>query len=276
MSPKKAFIDTTVLTDALLKSTKGRMAVSAMNSFDETLLPVYAIKEFKQGPLRYYRWVHNTLATTKSLADTLQALHGLASTPRRSFALTTIEALIEAAAGTLKGKVTKPELISIYGSKATPDESLADSFRLALKTRIYNAWDDRRAVTTSVIQELPCYTETPPFERNGLIELDNRKCSPNDGCCLDPDIRKKNADVAKLAEVVKTQPKKRENENRYKVLHEIARKPSEKLSEEYCIGLGDAYFALFCPKGATILTTNTKDHEPLAEALGKTVIRPKA
>jgi hypothetical protein len=92
---------------------------------------------------------------------------------------------------------------------------------------------------------------------------------------LGPTIRKKIPDIKILAEVVKAQPKKNENVNRYKVLHEIGRKPTNPLTEEYCIGLGDAYFALYCPKTATILTTNMKDHKPLAEALGKRAERPK-
>lgn len=275
MSPKKAFVDTTVLTDALLKKTKGDVARSGLNKFDETLLPVYAIKEFKQGPLRYYKWAHNTLATTKSFADTLEALQRLASTRQRNLSLTSMEALAEAAAGTLKGKITRTELVSIYGSKATPDESLADTFRLAIKTQIYNAWDDRRAITTGVVQELACYTESDPYERNGHIVLDDRSCKPVKECSLGPSIRKRNSDIETLAGVVKGQPKKSENENRYKILHEIARKPTDPLPEDYCIGLGDAYFALFCPKDATILTTNIKDHQPLAEALGKSVERPR-
>lgn len=276
MSPRKAFLDTTVLTDILLKATKGRVARASLATFDETLLPVYAIKEFKEGPLRYYRWAYNTLQTTKSFADTLAALHSIASTPQRNLTLTAIEALIEASGSTLKGQLTRSELVSLFGSKATPDESLADAFRLSIKVRIYNAWDERRKVTTRVVNELACYTESDPVENRGLIELRDRRCKPTKECCLGPDVRKRISDVKALAEVVKNQSSKSENVNRYKVLHEIGRKPTSPLPEEYCKGLGDAYFALYCPKDATILTTNIKDHKPLAEALGKSAERPTA
>jgi hypothetical protein len=42
-----------------------------------------------------------------------------------------------------------------------------------------------------------------------------------------------------------------------------------------CRRLGDAFFALYAPPDAVILTTNIKDHAPLAEALGKQARIPK-
>jgi hypothetical protein len=36
-----------------------------------------------------------------------------------------------------------------------------------------------------------------------------------------------------------------------------------------CRKLGDAFFALCAPQDAVILTTNLKDHAPLANAMGK-------
>jgi hypothetical protein len=41
-----------------------------------------------------------------------------------------------------------------------------------------------------------------------------------------------------------------------------------------CQALGDAYFAFFAPDDADILTTNLKDHCPLAESIGKTAVGP--
>ena len=47
-----------------------------------------------------------------------------------------------------------------------------------------------------------------------------------------------------------------------------------RLTEEQCRFVGDAVFAFFCPDDAAILTTNVKDHKPLAEAIGKDVDWP--
>ncbi|MCP4201222.1 MAG: hypothetical protein GY769_04735 [bacterium] len=47
------------------------------------------------------------------------------------------------------------------------------------------------------------------------------------------------------------------------------------MPEKVCRALGDAIFALYCPEGAEILTTNVKDHRPLAEAVNRRVVSPR-
>jgi hypothetical protein len=39
------------------------------------------------------------------------------------------------------------------------------------------------------------------------------------------------------------------------------------MSPEDCQRFGDAYFVLFCPEDAELLTTNVRDIEPMANAL---------
>ena len=46
------------------------------------------------------------------------------------------------------------------------------------------------------------------------------------------------------------------------------------MTERMCDDLGDAIFAFFAPPGSVILTTNMRDFEPLAGALGKSVEKP--
>jgi hypothetical protein len=90
----KAFVETSVLTDALLKpGVRSSAAISAINGFDESLLPVYAIKEFKAGPLRKFCWFHAKLSTTKSFSRSVEQLRRMASTPQRYFTSTALEAL---------------------------------------------------------------------------------------------------------------------------------------------------------------------------------------
>lgn len=52
------------------------------------------------------------------------------------------------------------------------------------------------------------------------------------------------------------------------------RNPKRPIEDKDCRSLGDAVFAFLAPDGATILTTNERDHKPLAEALGKKVETP--
>jgi hypothetical protein len=46
------------------------------------------------------------------------------------------------------------------------------------------------------------------------------------------------------------------------------------MSEKTCRNLGDAFFALFAPQDAVVLTTNLKDHSVLAKALNKKAEAP--
>ena len=272
----KAFVDTTILTDILLKpSEKGKIAKNALKTFKESLLPVYAIKEFKAGPLYNFTWMYGKLAVTGSFTNSLEALHRMSMSLRRYTTSTAIEALKEAAALTLTGKVTNQSLVDKYGAKASPDSTLCDIFKLSIKTAIYKSWKRRRSVTTETIQPLSCYKETDPIEKNGIIELPSMKCKPEKECCLGTELRSKTQDLKKLVKTIKGLPSKRENDKRHKILHEISRKPNQAVSEDYCRGLGDAYFALFCPDDAVILSTNIKDHKPLAESLGKEAAEPK-
>jgi hypothetical protein len=68
----KAYVETTILTDVLIKpgSKNEGVAKAAFSRYTETLLPVYSIKEWKKGPLDHYAYVHDKLVQTKSVADT--------------------------------------------------------------------------------------------------------------------------------------------------------------------------------------------------------------
>jgi hypothetical protein len=50
--------------------------------------------------------------------------------------------------------------------------------------------------------------------------------------------------------------------------------PTKPYDEKHWRALGDAVFALDCPKGGEILTTNVVDHKPLADALNITMRTP--
>ncbi len=148
MTKEKAFVDTTILTDVLLKPhVKGKIAKESLSKFKETELPVYAIKEFKAGPLNNFKWIHDKLAITGSFTDSLEALHRMSMTPKRYTTSTAIEALREAAV-TLKG-VTNQILVDKYGAKASPDATLCAIFRASIKTSIFKSWKARRSVTTN-------------------------------------------------------------------------------------------------------------------------------
>jgi len=81
-------------------------------------------------------------------------------------------------------------------------------------------------------------------------------------------------DLEKIRKVLLKEPKTRENERRARALRQLIRKPKAAVSEQTCRDLGDAFFAVFAPNDSVILTTNTKDHTPLAATLRKKTEAP--
>lgn len=270
----KALVDTTILADSLLKNgAYSQIAKAALKRFAATELPVYAIKEFKGGPLKNFCWFHNKLALLGSYEKALEALHRMSLTPKRYTTATAIEAL-KGAAGRIRS-ATLESLVQKYGKTASIDNLLCDQYRLTLKTKILKAWSLRRQLTTHIVCPLSCYEELEISEKNRVLSVDPTTCSAEKmECCLGPELRKRTADLEKLRNVVLKQPKTRENERRAQALRQLIRKPKATVSEQTCRDLGDAFFALFAPTDSVILTTNTRDHSPLAAALNKKVEAP--
>lgn len=267
----KAFIDTTILTDTLIKSGEAkRTADEALSKFVVTELPVFAIKEFKAGPLKNFIWMHNKLVITGSFKGALEALQRMSRTPRRYTTSTAIEALQEAS-GSIRHNLA--DLIEKYGPNASLDKVQCDEFRLSLKTKIIMAWKRRRKVTTDVVFPLTCYREAPPYEKRGLIEIEPKKCNPSGECSLASILRDRADELKKMREAIKDSDKN-ENRRRSKSLRQIYRTPKLAIQERECLNLGDAIFVLFCPNDSVILTTNISDYRPLAQALGKSVKTP--
>lgn len=269
----KAYVETTVLTDALLKpGARASAARSSIRQFEESQLPVYAIKEMKAGPLHHYVWLHGKLVTTGSWKKTKEQLSRMAATPRTRWVSTAIEALAAADHGAQN--VTLGDLVEKWGNSAKDDVVRCARYRLSLRRIIMRAWKQRRQLTSCVVDELGCYAETNITEERGLIVLGETKCNPKDECSLAAALKAQPEILKRLRETVETQPLKPENVKRSKVLKELIRVPKQKLTTQQCRWLGDAVFAFFCPPDAVILTTNTGDLRPLAEALGKSAKAP--
>jgi len=258
-----AFIDTTVLTDALLKQdSQGQTARKALKGYSETILPVYAIKEFQAGPLQYHIWLHNKLVLTKSLARTIEAINSIIGFQRNraKTALSYLTSLL--AAGT---------------SRAMSDEELADLFRIATAALIIRAWSKRRRITSSVTDELRCYPETDPkiATLTGLFAKSSGLCRlyAREECCMAASLRGRGPELELLMHVLDGLTR-REDINRRTVLRKLWRTPKQLMDARDCVRLGDAFFALHAPPGSVILTTNLKDHAPLANALGKQAVAP--
>lgn len=270
----KVFADTTILTDILLKPGPARIsAKSALNKFQSSLLPAYAIKEFKAGPLRRFVWFHNKLVLSRSFEKTLAALQKLAATPQRYLTLTAIEALRVSAYSSAKTKLK--DLEAKYGPMAEMDQVQLDEYRLATSTAVLKAWARRRQVTDQIVSNLNCYEETAPRWSKGLLDILPVSCSPNPECCLGQTLKAATDELRQLKEATNRQPPSTETARRSSALGDLIRKPKMAMSDRMCRNLGDAFIVFLAPRDAVILTTNVRHLKPLADALDKIVKTPE-
>jgi hypothetical protein len=271
---KSAFVDTTILADALLKEgDRKKQAEQALAAFDGSELPVYAIKEFKAGPLQHYVYLYNKLSKTGSLSKTLEALKNLPHPYHKRKQSTALEGL------SAVWKDVGEENLSEITEEASGDPDLhsfvTDRIRLGVKRKILKAWRRRRDLTSDVVNELPCYEESEPRERRGELHLDDKKCDPSPECCMADDFRADDEATSSLMEAIENLPENPENGRRYSVLKTLHEDANTHIKNKECRDLGDAVFAFYCPSESTILTTNVKDHRALAEAMGKGAVKPE-
>src|ERR1035437_12899 len=257
-------LDTTILIEALFKTShRRRRARKTIQTYAKSSLPVYAIKEMSVGALSNIIWLYNKLTETHSLAGTYDAI--VANIRKPNLVTTSLE-LLQASSEAITGDFANAR------TSTQIDHTLADMHALALRRIIRNGWRDRRKVTTEVVEELECFPENGPYldEELRIMTIGKRECPSWEDCKYAPELRKRRGALDAMLQVIKdsTRP---EDVRRRKALRLLKNKPKRKFENDDCRRLGDAYFALHCPTNATILTSNSRDHTPLAAALGKSV-----
>jgi hypothetical protein len=263
-----AYIETTVLTDILLKpeSPKHQRATAALKRYENTLLPVYSIKEWKAGPLDTFAYLHDKLVFTKSFSQTLNAVSALGG---MTYLKSTAMEALAAAATTLKAAPQK------YSGLGGRDDEMADSYRLALASLIIRSWRKRRKIATRVVDELSCYVEAAPrVGQDGYFDLTPKECDGDQECSLGVQLKSQPKLLEALRNAIPEDSGRREDQKRRQALKQLIKHPKQIVDRETCRDLGDAIFAFFCPKTAVILTTNLRDHGPLAQAIGKKAEKP--
>ena len=238
-SSMKAIIDTTVLTDALLKTgAQGDQARKSLGNHSPTLLPQYALKEFKAGALHYYVWLHNKTVEAATFAEVLSAI-GSNIGRRRNLPATAMKALADFSSSIANQK--PPEVSGMFPD-LTVDKAKLLQLRRWLKQLILRTWRKRRALVSEVISPLSCYVEREPRDhRSGQLDDAPRTCGVTD-CCLRDRYKDRKEDLHLLEQA--SGGAKRENVRRRAALNRLRRHPKSDYAERYCRDLGDAVFAL--------------------------------
>jgi hypothetical protein len=230
------------------------------------MVPQFAWKEFKRGPLKNFVWFYNKLADTHSFLQTLAALQRMSRTPRGYLTSTGIQAL-HSAFYLLFDPATFQTLSTQYGEASNLDALHADVLRLELKRVIHSSWKRRKNLFKGAYDKLQCYPDAEITDLNGRIELDPKDCVKDADCCLKSRLSRRTAEL-EVARKSLPRDGRKETSERYRVLRQIEKHQSRIMTPADCQRFGDAYFVLFCPSGATIITTNGRDIKPIADALG--------
>lgn len=262
----KAFVDTTILVDVLLKTgEQHESALASLQAFQGTEAPAYAIREFKSGALSYFRYAHNAVLQY-GLAGALEKLSALVRTPQRNRPATALTALAQS----LDELDLPSEFASTYG-EAAGESVRQDRLVVSLKVAIFRAWRQRRTVTDRITNELSCFDEDPPqVEPEGHVSFREQCCDLP--CGLQEILSSYQAELMVLSETIDALPDSSERGRNWKAIKKLRKQ--RQLTTSDCRGLGDVVFALLAPDDAYVLTTNVKDHRPLADALGKQVCSP--
>jgi len=264
-----AVLDTTILTDVLLKhATRGVAVRESLSRFDHVVVPGYAIKEFVSGPLTYFTWFHNRVVTEKTLSGAIDWLHRLSRTPRRYAASTAVEALREAVARLEKQHAAT--LIERYGARASVSTVLKDQIRLSVRGTILTAW--ARLRDYSIVDVPGCYAAAELFRDGELLLIREGKCASGD-CGFWP-VAGARASLELLRTAMEATSPSRERDRRLAVLTRLGETSNTSVTDKECRSLGDVMIALSVPPEATLVTSNVRDFAPLCEALGKRLLNP--
>ena len=129
-------------------------------------------------------------------------------------------------------------------------------------------WKARDKLFGGATQKLSCYPDAPISEKNGLIDITPKDCPKGIECCLKAPLTSRPADLKVARNALKPHTDRREVALRGKAIRQLEKHPTSLMGPSECRALGDAYFVLFCPAKGMIITTNIRDIEPMATALG--------
>lgn len=261
-----AFIETTVLVDYLLKKDGSQNeAAAAFAKHAKQAVPQFSWKELKRGPLKNFVWAHNKLADTKSFLASMAALQRLSRSPHRYLTSTAIQAIHTAFADLFSDL---PALQRIHNEKAELNRLLADALRLELRHVITRAWKARNTLFGGPQQKLSCYPDAPIQEKQGLLIVEPRDCPRGLECCLKAALLARRDDLNAARAALKAHTDRKEVAVRGRILRQLEKHPASLMTRDECRGFGDAYFVFFCPDDGVVITTNVRDIEPMAKALG--------
>lgn len=273
----KAFVDTTVLCDALGLSSpqKAQVALTALAKYAHSETPVYGLKELRSGPFASWMLTYNVLVVSKTIDEANDRLNRqTAFRPRQASVasralIAGLMAVVQSLKAMDKGHVN-------FDEKAALENYLL--------TQILTSWQKRRSIVNRVVQPLTCFVDDELELVNKQVRFVGARtgCITGVSCGAAIELRKQATQIDKLLVALRPPKKKKPEEGKEKhetsrrrvALKEVLARLPNEFPRKDCRALGDAYFCIMAPVDCEILTTNVSDFEPMAAALGKKLKTP--
>lgn len=262
------FLDTTVVVE-LAETSTSRAAADFVSNNLPAKIPYYALRELLAGKVRTLCDAHNKLKASENSAEAISAFMSLPAIAGRKR-----DGAVKAIAEELNRAFRKnPD-----GSRSSVQQEVIQS--LALKCA--SLWTRaKRPKLCNLVQSLGCFS-AGELSRGESGELrgphDSFDCKKNERCAAAAYLAQDEISLDKLLDALHPRnlddaaKRKRENTSRRKALKELKNKGARDFDKRLCRALGDAYFAVMCPHGMKVVTTNIVDHKYLCEAIGKQAI----
>ena len=189
----------------------------------------------------------------------------MSRSPRRYLTSTAIQALHSALMGTIKGVPWK-RLGEKYGKSVDADALLADVLRLSLKKQFLIHGPAKHFVRRTAASSLLLSGRDIKGQEAAFKHCSGRL--PNDTeCCLRTPLLSLKKELGTVRASLPPDDTRLETIRRRQFLRQIEKHSSTPMGKRQCRQFGDAYFVLFCPPGAVIITNNTRDIQPMADTL---------
>jgi hypothetical protein len=267
-----SFLDTTILVDLSRTEEPARSnSQRFVNDHQPSQVPFYASKEMLAGPVNYVCIAHNALLASENHMEAYVAVER-----RFPFAVRARQS-------------TTAVLISDLRSLFAPNQAAAPSDlkreglqAIALKaTQMWRRANKPNGVAH--VQSLACFNSGElSFAAGGEIRGPNDSfgCDAKERCAAAAYIHDDQVSLTQLIDALHPRQlddaaqAKAENSSRRRALTLLKKNGAKLFDKRRCRNLGDAYFAVMCPKQSVLGTTNLVDFEPLCKALGKKFSKP--
>lgn len=267
------FLDTTIVVDV---ACKREPSTSWANKFATANGPVecpeYALRELLAGVVQQLCDAHNRVKAAQNPAEAICAVLQSGGFHART-------SMSKAA------EIANALSVSFAANSEISPENAKREVAQALRLKANGMWRSGKKIPFAVaVQPLACF-------KNGSLHDDpvtgalmgpggSFTCKRTERCSAALYMNEKQIDLKKLIDALHPDnldaklSAKQENSSRRAALKELLARGPKDFHKGKCRALGDAYFVLMSPPGAAVMSTNSSDHAPLCNSLGKTLISP--